>query len=57
VNIVHTLKEEGKVKSVKIFICTDLEFPVQDVWRWYKSRFQIEFLYRDAKQHTGLEDT
>jgi len=57
VNIVHTLKEEGKVKSVKIFICTDLEFPVQDVWLWYKSRFQIEFLYRDAKQHTGLEDT
>ena len=57
VAIVHDLKEEGKVKSVKIFICTDLEFPAQDIWPWYKSRFQIEFLYRDAKQHTGLEDT
>jgi len=22
----------------------------------YRSRFQIEFLYRDAKQHCGLED-
>ena len=22
----------------------------------YRSRFQIEFLYRDAKQHGGLED-
>ena len=57
VAIVHELKEEGKIKSVKIFICTDLEFPAQDIWPWYKSRFQIEFLYRDAKQHTGLEDT
>jgi hypothetical protein len=23
---------------------------------FYRSRFQIEFLYRDAKQHTGLEN-
>lgn len=57
VAIVHELKENGTIKSVKIFICTDLEFPAQDIWPWYKSRFQIEFLYRDAKQHTGLEDT
>jgi hypothetical protein len=55
--IVHELKENGKIKSVRIFICTDLEFPAQDIWPWYKSRFQIEFLYRDAKQHTGLTDT
>ena len=55
--IVHELKDDGSVKSVKIFICTDLQFPTQDIWNWYKSRFQIEFLYRDAKQHTGLQDT
>jgi hypothetical protein len=57
VAIVQELKEQSKIKSVKIFICTDLEFPPQDIWPWYKSRFQIEFLYRDAKQHTGLADT
>ncbi len=57
VALVHELKEDGTLKSVKIFICTDLQFPAQDIWPWYKSRFQIEFLYRDAKQHTGLEDT
>jgi hypothetical protein len=57
VAIVHELRENDAVKSVKIFICTDLEFPAQDIWPWYKSRFQIEFLYRDAKQHTGLENT
>jgi Transposase DDE domain len=57
VAIVHELKENSVIKSVKIFICTDLDFPPQDIWPCYKSRFQIEFLYRDAKQHTGLEDT
>lgn len=55
--IIHELKQDGTIKSVKIFICTDLDFPVEDIWPWYKSRFQIELLYRDAKQHTGLEDT
>jgi hypothetical protein len=55
--IVHELKDDGAVKSARIFICTDLQFPTQDIWPWYKSRFQIEFLYRDAKQHAGLEDT
>lgn len=57
VAIVHELKNDGSIKSVKIFICTDLKFPTQDIWPWYKSRFQIEFLYRDAKQHAGLQDT
>ena len=55
--LVQELKEDGTVKSVKIFICTDLEFPAQDIWPLYKSRFQIEFLYHDAKQHTWLENT
>jgi hypothetical protein len=57
INIVQELKEDGLVKSAKIFICTDLEFQEQNILTWYKSRFQIEFLYRDAKQHTGLEDS
>jgi hypothetical protein len=55
--IVYEPKEDGSVKSVKVFICTDLEFPAQNIWPWYKRRVQIEFLYRDAKQHTGLEYT
>ncbi len=28
-----------------------------EILRYYKSRFQIEFLYRDGKQHTGLNDS
>ncbi len=55
--IVYELKEGSRIKSVNILICTYLEFPAQEIWPWYKSRFQIEFLYRDAKQHIDLEDT
>ena len=33
---------------------TDLTLTVADVLELYGQRFQIEFLFRDAKQHTGL---
>lgn len=57
VAIVHHLKADSSLQIAKIYICTDLELPVQDILTYYKGRFQIEFLYRDGKQHTGLEDT
>lgn len=39
----------------KILFSTELEMKASDVFLIYHSRFQIEFLYRDAKQNTGLE--
>ena len=33
---------------------TDLTLTVADVLELYRQRFQIELLFRDAKQHTGL---
>lgn len=38
----------------KGFFNTDTSMPAQDVFFTYKSRFQIEFLYRDAKGYAGL---
>jgi hypothetical protein len=35
---------------------TDVDLPAATVFEYYKLRFQIEFLFRDAKQHTGLGD-
>jgi hypothetical protein len=49
-----TTSEKGKVTH-KIYFSTDLETEASDIIRYYRSRFQIEFLYRDGKQHTGLE--
>lgn len=40
----------------KIFFSTDTTMSASDIVKIYHSRFQIEFLFRDAKQNTGLED-
>jgi hypothetical protein len=38
----------------KIYFSTDLEQSWDEILNMYRMRFQIEFLYRDAKQFTGL---
>jgi len=35
---------------------TDVNIDAKDILTFYKSRFQIEFIFRDAKQFTGLAD-
>lgn len=35
---------------------TDLDLSCEKLLNYYQTRFQIEFLYRDAKQHAGLND-
>lgn len=51
----HNFKEDGTIKNHKIFFSTDTTLSGIEIFLFYKSRFQIEFLYRDAKQFTGLE--
>ncbi len=46
---------DGK-QTPEIIIGTDCEIDVMTLCKYYGLRFQIEFLIRDAKQHTGLED-
>ena len=33
---------------------TDIEQPAEEIVGYYRLRYQIEFVIRDAKQHTGL---
>lgn len=49
-------KANGK-DSCKLYFSTDISMHPSDVLLYYQSRFQIEFLYRDGKQHTGLNDS
>ena len=35
---------------------TDLDLAPERIFRFYGARFQIEFAFRDAKQHLGLND-
>ena len=48
--------KDGKEIARKLYFSTDLKQDGKQIVRYYRSRFQIEFLYRDAKQHTGLND-
>ncbi|HKK12189.1 MAG TPA: transposase [Flavobacteriaceae bacterium] len=56
--LVHVtyLKASGK-DARKLYFSTDVAMDPKDVLLYYRSRFQIEFLYRDGKQHTGLNDS
>jgi len=48
--------KNGKEVVRKLYFSTDLKMDGLKIVSYYRSRFQIEFLYRDAKQHCGLED-
>lgn len=50
------LTHDFRVSSFKIYACTDLILPALLIQQYYKARFQQEFLIRDAKQFTGLQD-
>ena len=45
-----------KKQRYALFFSTDLELSALCIFNWYKARFQIEFIFRDAKQFTGLTD-
>jgi hypothetical protein len=48
-------QKNGKMVGCLLF-STDTTLSPLDVYNFYRARFQIEFVIRDAKQHTGLTD-
>ena len=57
-NVVVILKFNEKTnKTARIILfSTDLELDAENLVKYYRLRFQIEFNFRAAKQHWGLED-
>ncbi len=53
--VVVNTKDQAKPRYVVLF-STDTELTAADIFRFYKARFQIEFLFRDAKQFAGFSD-
>lgn len=59
-----TLKRNVKVvclqnkasEGVVILLSTDMGLKAQTIIKYYSLRFQIEFLIRDAKQYSGLQE-
>ncbi len=56
INVVYAeFLDDGKpTKRYALLFSTDLELDGISIYKFYKGRFQIEFLFRDAKQFTGL---
>ena len=54
--IVHIIKDE-KVHKALVYFSTDETMTGEKVYQYYKMRYQIEFLFRDTKNHLGLEDS
>jgi putative transposase len=53
--VVKTRLRDHQRRHVVLF-STDLELSAAQIVDYYSLRFQIEFNFRDAKQHWGLED-
>ncbi|TAE46557.1 MAG: transposase [Oscillatoriales cyanobacterium] len=49
------VQANGKIKNILLF-STDIELKGEQILEYYQARFQIEFIFRDAKQFTGLSD-
>ena len=57
IRLIHVVFVNSKGKETrKLYFSTDLTIDALDILEYYQSRFQIEFLYRDGKQYTGLND-
>jgi len=58
IRLVHVTYTNNKGKLIrKLYFSTDTQMDALEILDCYRSRFQIEFLYRDAKQSTGLNDS
>ena len=45
---------ERKRQARKVFFSTDTSMSARDIFDIYRTRFRLEFVFRDAKQFTGL---
>ena len=55
-NLRVVLVVDTKHNRKAVLFSTDRHLDALTIYRYYKARFQIEFLFRDAKQFAGLTD-
>lgn len=53
-NIRLCIWESADKKVRKLYFSTDIQMEAKEIIDYYRTRFQIEFCYRDGKQFTGL---
>jgi hypothetical protein len=56
IRLVYILNSSASSQRYAILFCTNLKLDANSIYLYYKARFQIEFIFRDSKQFTGLAD-
>jgi hypothetical protein len=56
IRIVYIVEKHGQKIGTALLYSTDINLAAENILRYYSARFQIEFLFRDAKQFTGFSD-
>jgi hypothetical protein len=56
IRLAYLLKEQDGRQSYVVLFSTDTDIAPVQLYRCYAARFQIEFIFRDARQFTGLAD-
>lgn len=56
IRLAYLYREETGKSCCAVLFSTDTQIDPYDLYRFYKARFQIEFIFRDARQFTGLAD-
>lgn len=52
--VIERLDRKGQVKAHVVLCSTDTTMPAEEIRALYSARFQLEFVFRDAKQFAGL---
>lgn len=53
--VIKVVRVSRKDHPDRFLFSTDLTQPSKEIYEFYTARFQIEFLFRDAKQSTGFQ--
>lgn len=53
---VQQINDQGHAQSYRPYFSTELSLAASDLVKYYRLRYQQEFLIRDAKQFTGLSE-
>jgi hypothetical protein len=56
IRIAYLVKKAGDKLQTALLFSPDTALSAWQIYQYYKARFQIEFLFRDAKPLTGLSD-
>ena len=57
IRLVCSIREVAGKEHYALLFSTDLDLRAEEIVTYYRARFQIEFIFRDARQHTGMVDS